>query len=252
MVVGAKNIQNKSEQNTSGKSLLVYRLILCFEVLMIIGLVIALIGLNGTRNQSNGLGDETKQETTEIGCEGPDYKKYNDRVFYGDWLGEAKNSGYFDIITSAIEAVRSDPEVKVVIDDVQGSSDDVVIKGYQIVDGVLLADTWFAVSADVEEAASSFDSLFVSPDMVSKDGLINADVAVDTARFALEGEAENNRQAAKYLSEECSYTLEYSYEASLENESGYYFDVRFGRSSVKIDAITNRLVDLYIHPEVVF
>lgn len=226
--------------------------ILALELAAVICLTIALLIIHRPETPADG-GHVGTVATESRSCSPSEYRTFDERVFYYPDLGEVGES-ILSTFSDSLTTNYPDPDIKVLITNTPtGPDDEITIRGYQVVDGIILEDTFFAISIKGSEYLSEFP-LLINPGQIKPDGLIEESEAKNIAYSAIETETKRDNMKIEGT---CSYELYFTNSNNgviSRPPSGYYYEFTFyldkkrsfPRGHVFMDGKTGEVLDLFI------
>ncbi|MBQ3445115.1 hypothetical protein IJG29_00030 [Candidatus Saccharibacteria bacterium] len=157
-------------------------IVLLVEIILLVGLAIALpLTANNPKPQTATL-TIGERESCGKTYDTAIYKEFNDRIYYYPSLNEGDDdyTTYLSMVFEELEKNYPDPNVRIIIDDIQDSIDEKVIRGYQIIDGIVIEDTFFAVFANENGLVEEFPTSFINPESIDVDGLLKNEEVENT------------------------------------------------------------------------
>ncbi|MBR3176119.1 hypothetical protein IKF26_01850 [Candidatus Saccharibacteria bacterium] len=227
-------------------------LVFLFELVMIICLTIVLL-VKCHSETSISSSNVTNTTTKHKPCTTEEYKAFDDRVFYHRDLKEI-NEDFLSMFSDGLTTEYPDSNIKVLIESMsEWPGGSALVMGHQIVNGVVLENTFFAIDAEESDNFTNLP-LFINPDQIKLDGLMKENEAENIAYSAIEAVAKQNNKGVKGA---CSYTLfytdrdngvinkpasnfHYHYEFNFSNESNY------PKGFVYVDGKTGEVLDSFI------
>lgn len=241
---------NKVSTNIVKENITLF-LVLILELVVIICLTIALLITCRLEVPANDVyvGTTTVERKS---CSSREYKAFNDRVFYyADSAGNVDES-ILPIFSDSLTTNYPDPDIKVLITNTpMGLDDETIIRGYQITDGVVLEDTFFAITVKGVDYLDEFP-LLTNPGWLKLDGLMEKSEAEDIAYSAIEMKV---RQDNAEIKGTCSYELFFTNRGNGvigKPASSFYYEFDFSEKNsfpkgyVYMDGKTGEILESFI------
>jgi hypothetical protein len=242
---------NKTSANIVKENIITL-LLLILELVVIICLTITLLIIRRPETPVNDDFVGTMTAESKM-CNSKKYKAFDDRVFYYSDSNEVDVS-LLSVVSDNLVTNYSDPDIKVLITDTPVLSDDVtVVRGYQVVNSVILENTFFAIDVKGSELLGEFPPL-INPGQIKLDGLMEESEAEDTAYSVIKTEANQDNIEVEGA---CSYELFFTNSDNgviSKPSSNYYYEFTFNLSKessfpkgfVFMDGKTGEILESFI------
>lgn len=208
-----------------------------FVVIIIVILLCVLIGVIGFINMD-----------AQINIEQREYKKFGDNLYYTDELIENKGEdrdtvlNYCQIIS---DYMKENFNCDIYINHFNKDVDEIYFYGYQIIDEVIIVDTFFTIIIQDNMVSEFYSSnvngyYFADKSTIDTNGMLSVENIKEIASKSAEENADTMLEVSNAKTINGEMYLEY------DEENNMYYKVDFDNGSyIQINAMTGEIIDTF-------